>query len=111
MRFSKEMLKGSAEIIVLKILADENENYGYELIKAIRAQSNDIFHLQEGTLYPLLYRLEKKKYITSTVKKAASGKDRRYYSLTSVGKKILAQGEKEIQAFARGLKNVFHFSL
>lgn len=110
MQFSKEILKGSADAIVLQVLAEGGEAYGYELIKSIRASSKNIFDLQEGTLYPLLYRLESKRYVTSRKQKIPSGKERRYYRITSSGKKLLAERKQEFNAFFQGLKQVLHLA-
>lgn len=110
MQFSKEIMKGAAEIIVLRTLKDEGEAYGYQLIKSIAAQSKNIFEFQEGTLYPLLYRLEARGYVTSHKKQAPSGKERRYYEITKKGKGLLAERETELGLFTKGMSKLFHFS-
>lgn len=110
MKFSKEMLKGAAEIIVLQTLKQEGELYGYQLIKSIRNTSNGIFDLQEGTLYPLLYRLEFKGSITSTKKDGPNGKERRYYQITSSGKRLLKERSAEAATFVEGLKHMLNLS-
>lgn len=103
MQFSKELLKGTAEIIVLNTLKDLGETYGYQLVKAINEASSGMFDLQEGTLYPLLYRLEDKGYVVSTKKTAPSGKERRYYAITVSGKKILSERRTELSLFMQAL--------
>lgn len=111
MKFSKELLKGAAEIIVLQVLEECGEAYGYQLIKSIRTMSDSVFDFQEGTLYPLLYRLEQKKYLTSEEKSTPpSGKIRRYYSLTNAGRKVLRSRAKEIGFFLDSLKQVLHLA-
>lgn len=110
MQFSKEIMKGAAEIIVLQALKDRGELYGYELLKTISDVSQGVFEFQEGTLYPILYRLEFKGYVTSEKKTAPSGKERRYYSLTEAGGGILKDRRKELDAFVIGLKHVLHLA-
>jgi DNA-binding PadR family transcriptional regulator len=110
MHFSKELLKGTVEIIVLNSLKELGESYGYQLVKAINAASGNLFELQEGTLYPLLYRLEDKDYIKSIKKLAPSGKERRYYSITSSGKKALTDRRGELALFMKGLKQALRLS-
>lgn len=110
MQFSKEMLKGTAEVIVMRTLKDLEEAYGYQLIKAIAMGSNDIFEFQEGTLYPILYRLELKGYVSSETKKAPSGKERRYYQLTKAGGNFLDSRTKEVTTFLKGLRQIFQLS-
>jgi len=104
MQFSKEMMKGSTEFIVMKVLEELGEAYGYQMIKAIQEVSTEIFSFQESTLYPLLYRLEGKKYVESRTKKAPSGKVRRYYSLTAKGRKLLHEKNKEMELYLKGMK-------
>lgn len=108
MQFSKEILKGAAELIVLSALSDRKEAYGYELIQTIARGSKNIFEFQEGTLYPLLYRLEDKGYVTSSRKVTPSSKERRYYRLTRKGRAMLSSQQKEYRVFLQGLKHVLH---
>lgn len=110
MKFSKEIMKGAAEIIVLQVLKEEGELYGYQLTKAIRAASQGIFEFQEGTLYPLLYRLEAKQYITSQKRTASNSKERRYYAITSSGERLLRERAVELRSFMTGMRQVLHFS-
>lgn len=106
MQFSKGMMTGAAELIVLHVLKSKKESYGYELIRAIAQDSNDIFDFEEGTLYPLLYRLEQKGFIESVVKPAPNGKKRRYYSLTKEGNASLKERKTEMAFFFKGLEHV-----
>jgi PadR family transcriptional regulator PadR len=108
MQFSKEIMKGAAEIIVLQALKDRGELYGYELLKTISDVSQGVFEFQEGTLYPLLYRLEFKGYVSSEKKNAPSGKERRYYTITQAGDGVLKEKRKELDAFVIGLQHVLH---
>lgn len=108
--FSKEILKGAADPIVLQALKENGDMYGYQLIKAIATGSNNIFEMQEGTVYPLLYRLEDKGYVESYKKNAPSGKERRYYHLTKLGEEFVTSRVKELKQFTEGLGQVFHFA-
>lgn len=56
-RFSQQLKKGVLEMLVLELICQE-PTYGYELISRLKAQSGGQFFLKEGTLYPILYRLE-----------------------------------------------------
>jgi len=110
MAFSKELLKGNIEVIVLQTLHELGEAYGYQLLTAIQEMSENIFKFQESTLYPLLYRLEEKDLLSSQRKKAPSGKDRRYYVLTEKGKKALSSKRIELGAFMKGMNKILKFS-
>ena len=64
MKVSRELLKGSTNLLVLSLLENENM-YGYQMIKKLSEKSENVFELQEGTLYPILHSLEEKNYISS----------------------------------------------
>ena len=103
MKFSSELLKGTAELLVLQILLKNGESYGYELVRSIAETSNNVFEFQEGTLYPLLYRLEARGYVESSKRLSPTGKDRRYYKITTPGTAVLNERRTELGAFVRGL--------
>ena len=103
MKFSSELMKGAAELLVLQVLAKNGESYGYQLIGSIAESSQQVFEFQEGTLYPLLYRLEARGYVTSRKQLAPSGKERRYYAITEAGIATLKERTTEMGAFVRGL--------
>jgi DNA-binding PadR family transcriptional regulator len=80
-----EFLKGCTETMVLRLLA-ERAMYGYELMQEIRARAGGAFSLGQGTIYPLLYALERKGLVRGRDSvDAASGRTRRYYRLTPAG--------------------------
>ena len=58
MKISKELLKGSTAILILKVIAEE-DSYGYRIVQTLAERSGDLFKLNEGTLYPILHTLEK----------------------------------------------------
>lgn len=84
----KELLKGSIEILLLSLLVEE-DCYGYDMTKKLRILSEDTYHMNEGTLYPALKRLEKKECVTSYWSDEKSGTRRKYYSITDTGRKEL----------------------
>ncbi|MCI0651325.1 MAG: PadR family transcriptional regulator [Planctomycetes bacterium] len=80
-----EFLKGCTETIVLSLLA-QREMYGYELVEEIRARSKGALVIAQGTVYPLLYSLERKGLVRGRDARAAAGtRRRRYYALTRAG--------------------------
>ena len=111
MQFSKELLKGTADLIVLQALKSQGSQYGYQLIQTIAQTSENVFEFQEGTLYPLLYRLEDRKFVTSEEREAPSGKTRRYYTITSTGKKLLETRSKEVGVFVRGITQALNLAV
>ena len=84
----KELLKGSVEILLLSILA-EQDSYGYDMTKKLRVLSDETYHMNEGTLYPALKRLENKECVISYWHDMETGPRRKYYSITDIGRKEL----------------------
>lgn len=99
--YSKELVAASSIPLVLAILA-RGESYGYEIIKTIRESSDGELEFAEGTLYPILKKLEEKKMISSHWKNAGGERQRKYYKLTSDGKKQLAK-EKNNWSFVNSI--------
>ncbi|WP_066307049.1 PadR family transcriptional regulator [Bacillus sp. FJAT-29814] len=85
----RELLKGSIEILLLSLLV-EQDCYGYEMTKKLRALSDDAYHMNEGTLYPALKRLETKECVESYWQEGLDGSRRKYYTITDTGRKLLA---------------------
>ena len=104
MKLSKELLKGSTDMLVLSILENESM-YGYQMIKKLREKSNNIFNLQEGRLYPIVHNLESKGYITSYWG-TTNSKKRKYYTITKDGKKYLKDKKEEWKIFSNGINDV-----
>jgi transcriptional regulator len=85
-----EMLKGHLDMIVLATL-EGGPAHGYAIIEEIRRRANDRLDLAEGTLYPVLHRLEEMKLLKSRWETSPVGRRRRVYSLTAQGSAALAE--------------------
>jgi len=81
-----QMMKGILDGCLLAIIKD-NEVYGYELAEKMEKYGFD--SLSEGTIYPLLMRMQKEELVSSTYKKSTAGPKRKYYSLTDKGEQEL----------------------
>lgn len=103
--YSKELLKGAADTLVLSSFA-EGEKYGYAVVKELERRSEGYFCLKEGTLYPILHRLERQGLLTARWETMPNGSERRYYSLTAKGSRVLADKLSEWQSFARAVGRV-----
>lgn len=80
-----QLKKGVLEILALKILMIK-DMYGYEIIQTLDKNTDSIFKVKEGTLYPVLYRLEDEKFIESYWEKGEKRKvPRKYYKITDAG--------------------------
>lgn len=89
---SKDLVAATSIPLILSILT-EDETYGYELIKKIKGRSGGKLEFAEGTIYPVLKKMEEKKWISCKWKLGNTDKQRKYYRITSAGKKQL-QTEK-----------------
>ena len=105
MKIEKSLLSGSTPMLVLSLLKD-GDKYGYEMVEALAKRSDDTFLLKEGTLYPLLHTLEKNHYVTSYTKQTPSGRERKYYRLTSDGRGYLEHKESEWKLFSEKVNAV-----
>ncbi|MFC0522934.1 PadR family transcriptional regulator [Pontibacillus salicampi] len=85
----REIMKGSIDILMLSLVA-KKDMYGYEMVKRLKEESENLYHMSEGTLYPALKRLEKKGLLTSYWSETQAGR-RKYYSITDDGKVVLQQ--------------------
>jgi PadR family transcriptional regulator len=85
----RELKKGSAELLILSLL-DDRPRHGYEIGQLIELRSRGALRFNVASLYPLLYRLEKRGWIKGRWVEKAGQRRRRYYRLTHVGKEILA---------------------
>ena len=95
------MIKGYVESIILSLLENE-DMYGYDIVKKIRNICEETFEIKEGTMYVVLKRLENKGLIESYWDDSESGGGRRrYHHITEQGKKYLENTKKEWQFFKR----------
>lgn len=93
-KYEQQMKKGVLEMLVLRLLS-EQDKYGYQLICELREQSDDMFLLKEGTLYPILYRMEDDGLVVSRWSEPRGREvSRKYYSITAEGRETL----EELQA-------------
>ncbi|MBC7931379.1 MAG: helix-turn-helix transcriptional regulator, partial [Rubrivivax sp.] len=88
-RLDRELKKGSAELLILSLL-EARARHGYEVRKLIEARSDGVLKFNAASLYPLLYRLEKRGWIEGKWVEKAGQRRRRYYKLTKDGKQVLA---------------------
>jgi PadR family transcriptional regulator, regulatory protein PadR len=94
-----EILKGHLDMIVLAALFD-GPAHGYAVIEEIRRRSGGAFELSEGTVYPVLHRLEASGLLASRWITADTGRRRRNYALTARGSRDLARQQAAWQQFA-----------
>lgn len=88
-KYEKQMKKGVLDMLVLQLLYHE-QKYGYQIIQELKEKSEDIFQLKDGTLYPILYRLEEDGFVTGRWSEAKGRQlSRKYYCITDEGRQAL----------------------
>jgi PadR family transcriptional regulator PadR len=98
----RELKRGSLELIVLHLLAP-GEAYGYEIVSKLTAETNGALAVTDGTLYPVLYRLERAGYVEVRWETPERGVPRKYYRLTDRGRSELERLREEWTTFARAM--------
>ena len=101
-RSDKSSLPGGTAMLVLALLK-EREMYGYQIIEELEKRSNQVFRLQEGTLYPLLHSLEKDKLVTARDQETPAGRRRRYYRVTAAGLRALEEKREQWAVYSRAV--------
>ncbi len=91
---AKELVGAATKPIMLSILS-EGESYGYAIIQRIHDLSGGALELSDGTLYPVLHRMEDEGLITSTWKISEEGRRRKYYVVTARGQAALATEKRQ----------------
>jgi PadR family transcriptional regulator, regulatory protein PadR len=100
----REALRGHVDLLLLGVL-DDGPAHGYGLVETLRERSGGAFDLPEGTVYPSLYRLERRGLIASRWE-PAGGRNRRVYRLSAAGRKELSRRREDWRAFARAVDGV-----
>ena len=88
---NKELVAASSKPLVLSILAEDGESYGYAIIRRVRELSGGELEWTDGMLYPVLHRLERDGFIESNWVIPETGRKRKYYKLCSSGREALAK--------------------
>lgn len=94
--------KGSAELLILSILED-GDRHGYQVAKLIRTRSGDRLGFHASSLYPVLFRMEKRGWIRGRWVEREGARRRRYYGLTDKGAEALRRGRAAWAEFTRGV--------
>jgi PadR family transcriptional regulator PadR len=101
----RELKRGSAELLILS-LVEARPRHGYEMSKLIESRSDGAVRFNVASLYPLLYRLEKRGWIEGRWVDKAEQRRRRYYRLTAQGKKVLRAQRSAWQTFVAAINRI-----
>jgi len=101
----RELKRGALELIVLHLLAP-GEAYGYEIVAKLTAETNGTLAITDGTLYPVLYRLERAGFVSVRWETPQRGVPRKYYQLTNTGRDELVRLKREWTSFAGSMSKL-----
>ena len=105
MRIERELMRGAGPAAVLSLLS-RGEMYGYELVDALATTTQGVLEMGQSTLYPMLYNLEAKGFVTSQRRASEQGRQRKYYSLTDAGRTRLASERRQWQAVTNAMQSL-----
>ena len=99
MKFSsKELVGASTGVLILGVLR-RGSSYGYDIVRQVNEVAGGKFTWQEGTVYPVLHKLEREGLIRSRWKESDSGRRRKYYAITQAGQSALEDGTRQWEVF------------
>jgi PadR family transcriptional regulator, regulatory protein PadR len=101
----RELKKGSAELLILS-LVETRARHGYEIGSLIEQRSDGGLKFNVASLYPLLYRLEKRGWIRGRWVEKAGQRRRRFYRITAAGKKVLAEQRSSWREFVAAVNAI-----
>ena len=100
-----QMIKGSVSLMILGLLSI-SDMYGYQMIQELSERSNKAFEFKEGTLYPVLYELEKTQLIESYWEHTTLRRKRKYYHITDKGREKLVEKQSDWQSVVHSVSFV-----
>ncbi|HKS06130.1 MAG TPA: PadR family transcriptional regulator [Gemmatimonadaceae bacterium] len=102
---SAEVIQGTLDLLVLKALSLA-PMHGWGISQRIQQLSTDAFQIGQGSLYPALYRLEKRGFVKSEWKTTENNREAKYYALTKTGQRALGDELKEWRYFVAAVEQV-----
>ena len=103
--YSKNLIKGTLQTIILKQLEENGRMYGYEITQKVKEISDGKIEITEGALYPTLHKLEAEGMVT-TEKEFIGKRIRKYYTLTKTGSTVVTEKSNELSDFIATIANI-----
>jgi transcriptional regulator len=100
-----DLPQGTLDMLILKVVA-LGPIHGYAIAQRIQQISKEVLHVQQGSLYPALHRLEKRKWLKADWRTSETGREAKYYSLTREGARQLAVEDENWQRLAEAVRLV-----
>ena len=103
-------LQGSLDLLVLKTLSQRGRLHGYGIVLHIQKASDELLQVEEGSLYPALYRIEQKGWISSEWALTETNRQAKYYRLTAAGRKQLQHAEESFEQMVKGIRAMLRYA-
>lgn len=100
--FSSDLIRSCADMVILTVLR-KRPMHGYDILMSMGEFGDGQFRFKQGTLYPLLYRLEREAWVKSKWHVPETGKKRKIYTITAEGKRVLAQRTQQWERFSKSV--------
>lgn len=108
--FNADLMQGTLDMLILRVL-NSGSHHGWGIAQKIHVLSSDVLKVEEGSLYPALYRMERKGWIKADWGTSENNRRAKYYTITAAGKKHYAQERKNWMQLAEATAVVLGFSL
>jgi PadR family transcriptional regulator PadR len=102
-----DLLQGTLDLLILRTLLT-GPAHGHAIAKHIQRTTEDLLQVETGSLYPALHRLEAKRWLAASWELSDKGKRAKYYRLTALGRKQLANEHSKWQAFSRAMSLILN---
>lgn len=103
--FSSDLVRSCADMVILTLLGDK-PMHGYDILVSMGDLGDGQFRIKQGTLYPLLYRLEREGWIVAKWHEPPTGKRRKVYRLTAAGRAVRNQRAQQWQRFTTSIDSI-----
>ena len=105
-----DILQGTLVLLILKTLAKNKRMHGYAITFHIHSVSDQLLRVEEGSLYPALHRMEQAGWIRAEWGLTEKNREARFYSLTALGRKQLAEEQESWQRLTEGVARVLGYA-
>ena len=107
---AKNDLQGTLDLLILKTISQMVSLHGYGIVLHIQRVSDDLLHVEEGSLYPALHRMEQSGWISSEWALTETNRKAKYYKLTATGRKQLQEAEKNFEQLVKGVRTILRYA-
>ncbi len=106
-----DILQGTLALLILKTLSAHKRLHGYAITVHVQRVSGDLLRIEEGSLYPALHRMEQEGWVRAEWGTTEKNREARFYSLTPLGRRQLAQEEESWARLTEGVARVMRYGL